>query len=194
MTRISLLDIAHAVIGDFLTPGDIAVDATLGNGHDALFLAQCVGASGQVFGFDIQQQALSKTYQRLLEHDLQTRVTLCLGSHADMLLHIPAAWQGRVGAVMFNLGYLPGADKAVITQIDSTLAALNAACNLLAPHAVMTVLAYPGHAGGDVEAESLLDWCKQLDSACFTWELLLSNHDKADAPRLFVIRKRFDLL
>lgn len=194
MKRISLLEIAHDIVGSYLKSGDIAVDATLGNGHDTLFLAQCVAAAGHVYGFDIQRQALIKTYQRLLEHDLQRRVTLCLASHADMLNHLPQQCHGRIGAAMFNLGYLPGADKTVITQIDSTLLALNAACSLLAPCAVMTVLAYPGHAGGDLEAEQLLAWCQRLDSACFTSEVILSSHDKPTAPRLFVIRKQADLL
>lgn len=194
MKRISLLELAHNTVGAYLGPGDIAVDATLGNGHDALFLAQCVGAEGQVFGFDIQQQALANSYQRLLEHGLHSRATLHLASHADMLQHIPEHWHGAVRAVMFNLGYLPGADKAVITQIDSTLRALNAACSLLAPRAVMTVLAYPGHAGGDLEAEQLADWCEQLDSPGFKWDVVLSSHDQPSAPRLFVIRKQADLL
>lgn len=35
--------LAHAWLRALLCPGDHAVDATLGNGHDALFLAQCVG-------------------------------------------------------------------------------------------------------------------------------------------------------
>ena len=38
--------------------GDYAVDATLGNGHDTCFLAEIVGDSGKVFGFDIQKKRL----------------------------------------------------------------------------------------------------------------------------------------
>ncbi|MGZ0079063.1 class I SAM-dependent methyltransferase [Methylomonas sp. YC3] len=195
MTKpISLLEIAHNIVGSHVAPGDISLDATLGNGHDTVFLARSIGIGGHVIGFDIQPQALIKSFQRLLQHDLQRRVTLRLASHADMLLHVPKQWHGRVRAVMFNLGYLPGADKAVITQIDSTLAALNAACVLLAPRAVITVLAYPGHAGGELETEQLAAWSQLLDQTCYTTEVILSSHDKPAAPRLFVIRKQADLL
>ncbi|NOV28813.1 class I SAM-dependent methyltransferase [Methylomonas sp. ZR1] len=195
MTKpISLLETAHHIVGSYLEPGDVVLDATLGNGHDTVFLAQSVGASGHVFGFDVQRQALGNSFQRLIKADLQRRVTLRLASHADMLSHVPEQWLGRVRAVMFNLGYLPGADKSIITQIDSTLAALDAARSLLAPRAVMTVLAYPGHAGGDLEAEQLAAWCRQLDGSRFTAEVVLSSHDKPSAPRLFVIRKQTDLL
>ena len=60
----SLLVQAHGLVASVLKAGDAAVDATLGNGHDALFLAQCVGSSGMVFGFDVQQEALNNTRER----------------------------------------------------------------------------------------------------------------------------------
>lgn len=174
--------------------GDVVIDATLGNGYDALFLAECVGEEGRVFGFDVQALALENTRLRLEAATLWQRVELYLASHAQMLRYLPVVHHGRVKAVMFNLGYLPGADKSLITQVDSTLEALSAACRLLAPQSIMTVLAYPGHAGGDREAELLVAWCANLDSACYQWELVLSHHDKPTAPRLFVIRKQADLL
>jgi hypothetical protein len=194
MTPISLLDTAHGVVREYIRPGDLAVDATLGNGHDALFLAQCVGPAGHVFGFDIQQQALGNSYQRLLDHDLQNRATFYLASHAEMSARLPSRCHGRLRAVMFNLGYLPGADKALITQTESTLTALHAACELLAEFAAITVLAYPGHIGGDRETEALARWCGSLPQDRFNWRIVHSIHHKPAAPRLFVIRKQADLL
>ena len=47
--------------------GDYAVDATLGNGHDTCFLAEIVGDSGKVFGFDIQKEAIESSTTRLKE-------------------------------------------------------------------------------------------------------------------------------
>ena len=189
MPRISLLETAHRIVGAYLVGGSVAIDATLGNGHDLLFLAQAVGERGRVFGFDIQQPAVVSSYRRLLRHDLQRRATLRLASHADMHLKIPEVFRGQIKAVMFNLGYLPGADKAIITQIHSTLSALNAALSLLAPQAVITVLAYPGHQGGDSETRALEDWCNRLDKSIFNVETIFSSHPQATAPRLFVIRK-----
>lgn len=194
MTRISLLETAHGIVRQHLMPGGIAVDATLGNGHDTVFLAQCVGDSGRVYGFDIQSQALVNSRQRLREHGLESRAALFHASHADMLAHIPEALQGRIRACMFNLGYLPGADKTVITRSESTLAGLDAACYLSAEEGVITVLAYPGHAGGDSETQRVADWCGRLDRRQFQFEIMHSNFDRPTAPRLFVIRKQADLL
>lgn len=147
----------------------LAVDATAGNGHDTLFLAQLLGQGGQVAAFDIQPQALEKTAERLRQYrervgncplstDGQTaappplpatdlsslsaaapsplpavappslpaidlppplsQVRLIEASHGEMLAHLPAQWQEAVCAITFNLGYLPGADKALVTLAD----------------------------------------------------------------------------
>lgn len=194
MIRISLLGAAHRIVEQHLNAGDVAIDATTGNGYDTVFLARTVGTAGRVYGFDIQTQALVNTFQRLLQHDLQNRVCLRLASHALMSSYIPPEKHGLVRAIMFNLGYLPGADKAVITRFDSTLAALQAALGLLAAGGVITVLAYPGHRGGDAETEQIEAWVRDLDRNCFSSDVILSGHDKPSAPRLFVIRKQADLL
>lgn len=189
MPRISLVETAHALIGQHLSPGDAAVDATVGNGHDTLFLAQCVGGQGRVFGFDVQPGAIESTRQRLRQHGMEQPVTLIQASHAEMRQAIPAEYHGRLQAVMFNLGYLPGADKSVITRTETTLAAVDEACRLLAGHGLMTVLAYPGHAGGDDETRRLEAWLTRLDDAVFKWRTVLSHQPRDSAPRLFVIRK-----
>lgn len=194
MPRISLAETAHQFIIEQLKTGDAVIDATLGNGHDALFLAQTIGSTGQLFGFDIQETALSNTRERLQNEQIQTAVTLFQASHAEMLTMIPQQWHGKIQAIMFNLGYLPGADKTLITQAASTLKALAAAIQLLAEQGILTVMAYPGHAGGDDETEQLAAWCQQLNPQQFSYQLLLSHHDKPTAPRLFVIRKRGYLL
>ena len=98
-------------------------------------------------------------------------------------------WIGRIQAIIFNLGYMPGADKGVNTQVDSTLMAVNAACALLARDGVLTVMAYPGHEGGDEESRQLEVWRQQLDQAAFNTEVVFSRHPKPTAPRLFVVRK-----
>lgn len=194
MTRISLSEVAHDIVRRHLPLNGIAIDATLGNGHDTLFLTQTVGEAGHVYGFDVQAMALENTLQRLQQQGLQDRATLFLVSHAEMPASIPQDHHGRIAAIMFNLGYLPGADKALITQTESTLIALEAACRLLAEQGVITVLAYPGHEGGDSEASQLADWCERLNRGQFQVEIVLSQSDKPTAPRLFVIRKSGNLL
>ena len=79
MQRISLVNVAHNLIKDVLHPGDIAIDATVGNGHDTLFLVEQVSPSGKVFGFDIQQAAIDST--RAINH-AGARLQACLDRNA----------------------------------------------------------------------------------------------------------------
>jgi hypothetical protein len=56
LQRASFMPRATPVIArrQVLRPGDTAVDATCGNGHDSLFMAQCIGPSGRLHAVDLQ--------------------------------------------------------------------------------------------------------------------------------------------
>jgi len=201
MQHISLVNVAHNLIKDVLHLGDNAIDATVGNGHDTLFLVEQVGPSGRVFGFDIQQAAIDSTWLKVEScyrtgekaHDNKPIRPECLAliraSHADMAENIPVQYHGKISSVMFNLGYLPGGDKSIITQIESTVMALNIASQLLSSKGILTILAYPGHQGGDLETDQIKRWCKKLDEEQFKTSIIYSSENKDSAPMLFVIRK-----
>ena len=191
MMRFSLTAKAHEIVEQNISHGDIAIDATLGNGHDLLFLAKKTGVSGRVFGFDIQEQALQSTWCRVENEIPMNNITLFQTSHADMSAYIPKELHGKIKVIMFNLGYLPSGDKSITTQVDSTLSALGQALGLLAPLGVITLLAYPGHEGGDIETREIDLWCQQLDQACFDVQLFVCS-EKATAPRLFIVKKKVD--
>lgn len=142
-----------------LEPGALAIDATVGNGHDTCFLASRVGPHGHVIGFDVQKDALDTTRARLADAGgLLERCTLLLRGHEHMRHSVPAAWVGAVTAITFNLGYLPGSDKACITRASTTMTALEQALDLLRPGGLLSVLAYRGHPGGAEEAAAVEDW------------------------------------
>jgi hypothetical protein len=201
MQRISLVNVAHNFIKDVLHPGDIAIDATVGNGHDTVFLLEQISPSGRVFGFDSQQAAIDSTRGKV-ESCCRAGVRACSNaplrpeclaliqaSHADMRDKIPAQYHGKISAVMFNLGYLPGGDKSIITQTDSTLTALIIASQILSSNGIITILAYPGHQGGDVETDQVKNWCEQLDVDQFKISIVYSSENKESSPKLFVIHK-----
>ena len=148
---------AHVIVSRYLGDGQLAVDATAGNGHDTLFLARQVGDTGRVFAFDIQEQALRATAARLEQSGLDSRVKLIHGGHEQMAASLPPASHGRIQAVMFNLGYLPHSDKTTITRAEHSLPALEQARRLLAPGGIISVLAYRGHPGGLEESLAVKD-------------------------------------
>ena len=118
---------AQLMLKDRLRAGDVVVDATMGNGHDTLFLTQCVAPGGRVFAFDVQETALIETRKRVPED----MTTLIHAGHETMRTHVPQELHGQISAVMFNLGYLPGTDKALITRTETTMIAVSEALELL---------------------------------------------------------------
>jgi 16S rRNA C1402 N4-methylase RsmH len=189
MQRISLVNTAHHFIRKIIHPGAIAIDATVGNGHDTLFLVEQVSPSGKVFGFDIQQAAIESTQAKFLQTHNMECLMLIHASHADMSDKIPVNYHGNISVIMFNLGYLPGGDKNIITGTASTITALHSACQLLSSQGIITVMAYPGHSGGDMETAHVKNWCEQLDKEHFKIRVIYSSDNKESAPRLFVIQK-----
>lgn len=194
MGFLSVLSYAHKLAAERLQPGDAAVDATAGTGADTLFLAKACGRRGQVWAFDIQAEALRLTGERLAKEADQAelaQVHLLQRSHADMKELLPQAVYGHLGAVMFNLGYLPTeeADHSLITLAETTLAALETAISLLRPRGIVIAVLYPGHPGGDREAEAVQAWAAALPGSVGQ-TILYRQIQRPHAPYLIAIEKK----
>ncbi len=165
--------------------GDTVVDATMGNGKDTLFLCELVGATGHVYAFDVQAEAVERTRERVKEAGYEPRTTLLLAGHETMAEHV----HGPVQAVMFNLGWLPGAEHIVTTKTDTTLRAVSAALDLIAPGGIVTVCVYPGHDEGSRELEALKAYVSQLNVRMYN---VLHHHfvnASSQTPQLFLIQR-----
>lgn len=181
------VQLAHFFLRERLKPGDRAVDATCGNGHDTLLLARLVGAEGRVWAFDIQEEALTATEERLAEAGCRERVALVHGGHERLAEVVTEP----VRAVVFNLGFLPGAPRETVTTPETTLAALEQAAELLLPGGIITVAVYTGHAGGADEGSAVEAWGAALAPGRFNvWRCRQGNRSGA-APYLMVVERLF---
>lgn len=147
-----------------IKPGNTVIDATAGKGYDTDFLARMVGASGRVYAFDIQQQAINWTKERLSAVGLEQQVSLLLAGHERIAEFVSEPIQ----AVMFNLGYLPGAAHDLITRPDTTVQAVQSALELLTVGGLITIVAYPGHSGGETELNCLEKYAADLPQKQYT--------------------------
>jgi len=155
---IDLLALQKHFILTHLKEGDVAVDFTMGNGHDTEFLSKTVGPMGHVFAFDIQEQALASTSEHLREAGCPDNYTLILDSHHNVKKYVDVPFK----AGMFNLGYLPGSDKTVTTMRATTLPAIEAAISLMARDAILLIAVYPGHAEGEAEGKLICEYLSGL--------------------------------
>ncbi len=182
-------ELAHGWVAQVLLPGEPAIDATAGNGHDTLFLARAVGARGKVFAFDVQRDALVATGRRLDAAGARSRVELMHRCHSEIATALPPDAAGKVAAAMFNLGYLPGGDHARTTRTATTLQALGAALEVLRPGGLLTVICYPGHPEGSIEAEAVDGWAAALQRERFEVARFPSARgERGPAPFLITAR------
>jgi predicted methyltransferase len=177
--------LARDVLRQALPAGGIAVDATMGNGHDTLFLAEQVGETGHVYAFDIQADALVSTRALLEASGVADRVTLLHRSHADLAEAVPQ----KADAVVFNLGWLPGGDHHITTLCASTEKAVLSALELLQPCGVVTICAYPGHEEGTRELDMLVRLVSALSNRQYNALRQSFLNAGEGAPECFVIQK-----
>ncbi len=144
---------------DHLKEGEVAVDFTMGNGNDTLFLSETVGANGRVYAFDIQPEALEATEALLKENNAPNNTKLILASHHLVKDYV----KEPIKAGMFNLGYLPRSGKKHITTMrETTLIAVKSAIDLLLPDGVIVLAVYPGHEEGAEEGKMLDEYFKTI--------------------------------
>ena len=156
---VDLVGLHKHFIMEHLKEGDVAVDFTMGNGNDTRFLSKAGGESGRVYAFDILEDALISTKEHLVTNGAPENYTLICASHHRVKEFV----NEPIKAGMFNLGYLPRSGrKAVTTMRETTMPAVEAALELLAPDGVLIVAIYPGHEEGALEGEMLREYFSGL--------------------------------
>lgn len=179
------VNIARIFISQKIKEGDVVVDATAGNGHDTLFLAQAVGKAGKVYSFDIQRQAINRTNELLSDNGVRN-VALIQDGHE----HLDRYISGNVKVIVFNLGYLPGSDKNISTSEKSTIAAIKKGLLLLDPGGAIFLVVYYGQPTGPREKNAVLEFSKELDQQQYNVSYLEFINQANDPPSLLSIEKR----
>ncbi|QGQ47598.1 class I SAM-dependent methyltransferase [Metabacillus sediminilitoris] len=158
-----ILPYAKQLLHTAVQEGDIVVDGTIGNGHDTVFLAKLVGSSGHVFGFDIQEEAVNNTRDRLKVEKLEKRVTIVHKGHQHIKTTIPAELHGTITGAIFNLGYLPGGDQSIVTMPETTILAIEQLIEIMKPEGIIVIVIYHGHEEGQVERDELMTFVNKID-------------------------------
>ena len=170
---------------EHLFEGECAVDFTMGNGNDTLFLSKTVGESGRVYAFDIQEEALISTEAHLKEMGAPENYKLICASHHRVKEFVTEP----IKAGMFNLGYLPRSGKKAVTTLrETTMPAVEAAIDMLLPDGVLIVAIYPGHEEGALEGEMLREYFSTLSRfrICASEFRILNS---PTSPYFFLIEK-----
>ncbi len=183
----SALGVSHKVIASMVGAGAFCIDATAGNGHDTVFLAELVGERGRVLAMDIQESAVLSTRANIDEHGFSERASVVLKSHEfiDELAKPETA-----DCIVFNFGWLPGGDHSVFTLPETSLAAVEKSLALLKHGGLLSLCLYYGRNNGYGERDALLDWAAGLESSAYNVVCCDFLNRKNDPPfPLFIVKE-----
>ena len=157
----------------------ICVDATLGNGNDALFLSNLINDRGIVVGYDIQELSIENSTKLFKEQNINN-VFPKLKSHEFIE-------EDNIDLVIFNLGFLPGSDKTIKTNKVSSLNALkNLLPKMNQDNMLIILCLYVGHQEGLEESIVIDDFVKSLPSSRYL-VTKYQNYNRPTSPYLLTI-------
>ncbi|HSH35140.1 class I SAM-dependent methyltransferase [Schnuerera sp.] len=182
---VNAVDLVKKIMNYHIKKGDRVLDCTVGNGNDTLLLASLVGEKGKVYGFDIQSKALKITKEKLIKENLEYRVTLINDGHENIDNYI----SGKVDFIVYNLGYLPGGDKRIKTEINTTLESIKKSVGLLNNNGLLLITCYTGHDGGLVEKKGVEYFIKSLNQKKYNALRFNFINQKNNPPILFGVEK-----
>lgn len=180
------VNFAKVICSQKLRKGDTAVDATMGNGNDTVYLCKLVGEKGRIYAFDIQKEAIENTKRKLIESGINTDVRLILDGHENMDKYIDS----KVKLVIFNLGYLPKGEHCITTKAETTMKAIKKAADLIDAGGMIIVIVYDGHDSGKIERKAIEDYIASIDQKEFTAVKLEFTNQVNNPPVFISIEKR----
>ena len=183
LSRSPHITLSHQIWKEHLKQGDHVLDATVGNGHDAAFVAPLIFPTGRLIALDIQSSALQKSKELLGDH---YPIDWILQSHATYPNSLD---DSCLDLVIFNLGYLPGSDKECITQSQTTITSLKALSDKLKQGGMLSITTYSGHPGGQEEEHAVENFVSSLERHQFG-VISFSWPNRPQAPKLFIAKKR----
>ncbi len=181
-----ITDWCHHFMKLQVAPGDLCIDATMGNGHDTELLCRLADRQGTVLAFDIQEKALKATKKRLSEAGVPDNYRLILDSHSHISRYASA---DSVSCIVFNFGYLPGADHSLATKPKTSLEAVQQGLKLLKKDGLMSLCIYSGGDTGFQERDTLLSFLKELNPRHYL-VILSSYYNRPNHPPVPVLIRK----
>lgn len=163
----------------------VCLDATCGNGHDSLNIIKRLDENGFLYCTDIQDLAIENTDKLLKEAGYKNYKPI-KKSHDLFADEIEESFR----LVIFNLGYLPGSDKKIVTRAETTIKAIDSLIKKLDKDGVIIVVSYLGHPNSKEERESLDKYLKNLSQKDFLVEKRQFYNQVNNPPIVYLIGVR----
>lgn len=172
-------ELTHYIVKEFIENKNVAIDGTLGNGHDTDFLANNFK---KVYAFDIQEIACDNYKDKKVEN-----VIVINDSHHLFDQYVE---EKQVDCIMYNLGFLPGANKEITTMHETSLKSIELGLDLLSSGGIMTICIYRGHNEGKKEESCILSFLEKLPKSKYGVMLHSFLNRSNNPPMLVVVEKK----
>lgn len=172
------------ILKTFLKDKKILVDMTCGNGHDSLRVLQNAPNYKKLYLYDVQMKAIENT-KSLLDSYAYKNCIYLNKSHDDL-----SDIHEDIDFAIYNLGYLPGADKKLVTNSKCTIKSIELLLKKLSFGAIVVITTYPGHEEGNVEDIKIYDFLNSLDQKFFNVIKLEFINQKNKPCKTYILEKR----
>lgn len=172
------------ILKTLLKDKKILVDMTCGNGHDSLRVLQNAPNYKKLYLYDVQIKAIENT-KSLLDSYAYKNCIYLNKSHDDL-----SDIHEDIDFAIYNLGYLPGADKKLVTNSKSTIKSIELLLEKLSFGAIVVITTYPGHEEGSVEDIKIYDFLNSLDQKIFNVIKLEFINQKNKPCKTYILEKR----
>ena len=163
-----LSTLAHDIIEKYCKNKELALDATLGNGHDTDFLREHFN---KVVAMDIQQKLIDDYKKKKGDEGVSL---YCLSHDAvDTIIH------EKIDCAIYNLGYCPGGDIGSLRKV----------LELLNPGGIITIGIYVGHNEGKNEETFIMKYLENLPKKQYGVMVHQYINRSLLSPKLIVIEK-----
>lgn len=173
------------VVSEFIKPGFICIDGTIGNGNDSLRLLELLKGEGYLYGFDIQKVAIDNTLKLIKENLTVDNYDLILDSHSNLDKYIDT----EIDFYIMNLGYLPGGNKSLTTKSKTTISFLDKANSILKSSGLGIIVFYVGHEAGLIEAREVYKHLKNYNQKDFNILHLDFMNQRNNPPEIVIIER-----
>lgn len=183
------VEFSHWLFNNYLENNKILIDATCGNGKDTLFLADKLDKQGKLYAFDIQKEAIEKTKMLIEEKEYNINIEYINDGHEKLDEYVDET----VNGIIYNLGFLPGSNKEIKTEEDTTITSLNKSLDIIAEGGLIVIVIYSEHEGGSKEKEAVMNYTSKLNYKKYNVLHYNFINQKKTPPEVVAIKKRNDV-
>lgn len=143
---------------------ELAVDATIGNGHDSHFLLHHYK---KAIGFDIQDIAIKRSLKLLGNYDTISIIK-------DSFINLDKYIKEPIDCLLYNLGFLPGSNHSIKTNYQDDIISLSKGLKMLSNDGICIVVFYTQHDNSE-EYNNVMKYIDTLKE--FRYSTTQINHE-----------------